>query len=94
MRRTTEYQANDGTRHTTAEECKRHEQDASIKLLVHMTGEQVKDALARTDLMLADAIEFAGKLIAEKRREDGDLRRKKKTAAAADVATTFRAKND
>lgn len=80
MKRAIEYHAQDGTRFTTAEECKRHEQGRSIERLVNMTDEQVNDAIARTDTTLADAIEFAGKLIAEKRRADGDLKRKRKTA--------------
>lgn len=105
MKRTTEYQANDGTRFATAEECKRHEQDRSFECLANMTAEQVKAAINRTHIEgiganaieLADAIEFAGKLIGDKRRAMGGAKRKKKTVAEKHVegaATIAAAKAD
>lgn len=77
----TEHQAKDGTRFATADECKRHEHNIRLKSLVNMNDEQLEAALLRTDIPLADAIEFAGTLIAQKRRADGGAKRKKKTIA-------------
>jgi hypothetical protein len=96
MKRAMEYEAHDGKRFATAEECKAHERDAKVLLLTKRTSDEILFAVCRApdSLQLADAIEFAGKLIAEKRRADGDLRRRRKTETAADVATTFRARND
>jgi hypothetical protein len=83
MKRTTDYEAHDGKRFATAEECRAHEKDLKIMLLRGLTTDQISDAIDRDNLELADAIEFAGNLVAEKRRADGELRRKKNNAPPA-----------
>ena len=81
MKRAVDYEAHDGMRFATAEECKAHERNTKLRLLSERTSDEVLAAVRRAPdfLKLADAIEFAGKLIAEKRRADGDLRRKRKS---------------
>jgi hypothetical protein len=80
MKRTTDYEAHDGKRFATAEECKEHEKKIKLLLLRDLHETAIMAAVERANVELADAIEFAGSLIAEKRRADGELRRKKNTA--------------
>jgi hypothetical protein len=85
MKRATEYEAHDGARFTSADECREHEQKIKLGLLTELSMNRVMDAISRSDLELADAIEFAGNLIADKRRTDGDLKRKVKAKLPAQV---------
>lgn len=80
MKRAIGYTADDGEQFETAEECKRHETHIKLMRLSGITEKQILAALDRTDVELADAIEFAGNLIAAKRRADGGMRRKPKQA--------------
>jgi hypothetical protein len=68
MKRITDYEAHDGKRFATPEECKTHEKNLKLSLLAHRTPEQIEAAIDRSHLELANAIEFAGNLISEKRR--------------------------
>ncbi len=78
MKRMTGYEASDHAWFETREACKAHEEGINLKCLAHMDAEQVKSALDRTNIPLANAIEFAGQLIAGKRRASGDMKRRRK----------------
>jgi hypothetical protein len=75
MKRTQVFEANDGTKFSTAEECKKHEETSSLTLLERLSPEDVSEALQRTNVLLADAFERIGNIIAEKRRQSGGLKR-------------------
>jgi hypothetical protein len=76
------FEADDGTLFETAAECKRYEEKRNLaKILSELVPSHVTEALNRTDIPLADAIERAGSIIAAKRRESGDLKRAKKQDA-------------
>jgi hypothetical protein len=77
MKRTTNYEAHDGKHFTTAEECREHETKIKLMRLVNMSDNDVMAAIERHNPELALAIEFAGNLIAERRRSDGVLKRRK-----------------
>jgi hypothetical protein len=79
MRRVHRFEAEDGQSFPTAKECREHENKDRLTRLVNMTSADVMAAVEGTDLEIAEAIEFAGQLIAKKRRERGDLRRAPKT---------------
>jgi hypothetical protein len=80
MERKIEYEANDGTRFETREECRQHDRKLKLASLLHLDEANLLAAIEREDIALADAIEFAGTLIAEKRRQSGELRRNAKAA--------------
>jgi len=80
MKQTKVFEADDGTQFPTAAECKVYEEYGYLyDLLSALDSAQIRDALDRTDVKLADAFERAGGIIAAKRRESGELRRRKKS---------------
>ena len=82
MKRATEYEAHDGKRFATREECKRHEMELNLSALAGLTEDQIiMAAIDGTDIKLAEAIEFAGKLIAQNRRASGRLKRTRKATS-------------
>lgn len=82
MKRSYIFEADDGTTFDTAAECKAYEEWARlVEILSGIEPFRVAAALHREDSDLADAIERAGRIIAAKRRESGELRRKAKTDA-------------
>jgi hypothetical protein len=86
----TTFEADDGSTFYTAADCREYEQQlAMIDLLIGRTEEQVRNALARLDIPLANAIERAGNIIADKRRESGELRRKKKKDGKTDTGAAM-----
>lgn len=71
--------ADDGTPFATAAECKAYEELAElVELLSGLDASQVRNALDRTAPAFADAFERVGSIIANKRRESGELKRVKK----------------
>jgi hypothetical protein len=75
MKRTHTFTADDGTTFATARECNQHEQLEMItNSLCHLEITQVCAALERTDILLSDAFERAGNIIAAKRRASGDVK--------------------
>jgi hypothetical protein len=84
MKRTMDYEAHDGARFATADECRKHERHIKLSRIIDLTGDEVMAAINLEDLQLADAIEFAGNLITKARRENGNLKRKPKVQS--DVA--------
>lgn len=76
MRRVEIFEAFDGQRFESADECKAHEAEHVEGRLVGLTIDQVRAALAREDTELGDAIERVGSRIAQARRDAGDMRRK------------------
>ena len=83
MKRAMQYVADDGEQFGTADECKQHDRHNKLMLLVNLIEDEIKAAIDGTDLKLAEAIEFAGNLVAENRRASGRLKRKRKDAPAA-----------
>ena len=78
--------AEDGTEFDTKAECRDYEELIEIaNLLSDKAPFQILDAIHRKNLPLANAIERAGTIIAAKRRESGDLRRKKSGSTVEDV---------
>lgn len=65
----------------TQEACLSHEREQVHVRLVGLTLEQVMAAIERRDLELADAIEVVGTRIANDRREAGEFKRQRKSAA-------------
>jgi hypothetical protein len=94
MRQTKVFEAEDGTQFATAAECKTHEAMEWRTKLSGLTDGEVCRALDRADPELANAFEKAGAIIARKRRESGDVRRRKKGAEEklADVGAAMQAK--
>jgi len=82
----TVYEAFDGKRFLTAQECTSYEEANIASRLVALTIEQVRAALSREDPELAEVIEELGTRLAKARREAGDLKRKPKGSAAAEAA--------
>jgi hypothetical protein len=78
MKRTQIFKADDGTTFDTAAECRKHEERSFMHLLIGRSAKDIEVALDRTDLILANAFERAGNIIARKRREDGELKRSPK----------------
>jgi hypothetical protein len=62
----------------SAAECKANDRKIKLMRLLQLDEPMIMAAIYRTDLELADAIEFAGNIIAEKRRLIGDVKRKTK----------------
>lgn len=95
MKRTTGYEASDGTKFDTLDACKLHETDLKILILADASADNVKDAINQKDLALADAIELIGKVISTNRRASGNLKRKPKTDAGntVDVAAEITGEN-
>jgi hypothetical protein len=79
MKKSHVFEATDGKTFVTSEECKRHEELANLALLEGLSPEDIHEAIARTNIPLADAIERVGNIIADKRRESGELRHAAKT---------------
>lgn len=80
MKRSHIFEADDGTTFETAAACKAHEERQLLReMLCGRLADEIDLALDRTNIDLADAIERAGNIIAAKRRESGELRRKAKT---------------
>ena len=75
MKRTTGFTADDGTWFPTTAECKKHEQRLFMHLLIERSAKDIEAAFDRTDLVLSNAFERAGNMIAAKRRESGELKR-------------------
>lgn len=88
MKRTTGYEASDGTKFDILDACKAHEIDLKITLLAKANVEDIEEAINGRNFVLADALELIGKLISTNRRASGNLKRKPKTDAGniADVA--------
>lgn len=90
MKRTHILRADDGTVFETAAECKAHDEYEFLsEFISRRLPSQIKDALDRTDLELADAFERAAAIIARKRRESGDLKRKTAKSHADDTAAAM-----
>jgi hypothetical protein len=85
MKRTQVYEANDGTKFSTSDECKKHEEISSLALLERLSPEDINEALQRTNIPLADAFERIGNIIAERRRQSGGLKRAKSKKPEAAV---------
>ena len=83
----TAYKAFDGKTFPTAKEARAHEEAHGPASLVGLTLQQVEAAMRREDRDLADAIEFVGTRISEKRRADGELRRRPKGNGEATAQT-------
>lgn len=77
----TVYEAHDGKTFDTAEECKAHERLHAADMLVGRTESDIHAALNRENPSLADAIERVAYLIANRRKEQGEVRRRRKPAA-------------
>ena len=82
----TAYKAFDGQTFATAKEARAHEEAHGPTSLVGLTLPQIEAAMKREDKDLADAIEFVGTKIFEKRRADGELRRRPKGSGEAGAA--------
>lgn len=80
--------ARDGTRFTTAAECKAYELDNLPKLLAEATAAEIKAAFAREDLEMADLIEQAGDRIRRDRLAAGDRKKARKGEGANSKAAT------
>ena len=80
MKKLEMFEAFDGTRFDDAEACKAYEAQHAEGRLVGLTLDQIKAALARTDVELADVLEDIGARIARTRRASGDMRRHAKGA--------------
>lgn len=76
------YEAADGTLLDSAEDCRAYEIEHPELLLVGLTLNQLRAAIARTDVDLAYALETIGAAIARGRRAHGELRRERRTPAA------------
>lgn len=77
----TVYEAHDGKCFDTPEECRRHERDYSAEMLYDLDEKMIQEALTRSTergVAIANAIERVAYLIANLRREQGDMRRKRK----------------
>lgn len=70
------YVTDDGSLFDTLEAAKAHEASSLESRLAGLTPDQVRAALAREDLDLAEAFEQAGNRIAKLRRDSGDLKRR------------------
>ena len=70
------FLAFDGTPFFDRADCERHEENSFPMRFVGLTLEQVVNAFDRMNAELADAFETAGNLIAVKRRDSGELRRR------------------
>ena len=75
MKTRTIYVAFDETPFDSAEACRAYEAQHVEMRLVGLTINQVRAALAREDIEIADVIEELGNRIAKARLEAGDLRR-------------------
>lgn len=81
MERVDAWKAFTGTVFPTQEACLAHEREQAHVRLVGLSLEQVMAAIERRDLELADAIEVVGTRIANDRREAGEFKRQRKSAA-------------
>ncbi len=79
----TVYEAHDGKTFDTAEECKAHERLHAADMLVGRTESDIHAALNRENPSLADAIERVAYLIASRRKEQGEVRRRRKITTVA-----------
>lgn len=75
------YEATDGSQFATANECKKYESAACFKKLANLTEADIGRAIRREDTGLAAALERVGNLIAQTRRANGELQRKKAAPA-------------
>ena len=71
MKTITEYEAFDGTRFPTAEECVAHERKTLPSAFVGLSVERVLAALRLEDIALSDAFEKIGQQIGAARRKSG-----------------------
>lgn len=86
MKRAEGFTADDGTWYATAAECKQYEEGGRLlDLLSGLSQSQIRCALFRTDVELANAIELAGTIIARKRRKSGELRRNMKKSGGTET---------
>lgn len=84
----TVYEAHDGKCFDTPEECRRHERDYSAEMLYDLDEKMIQEALTRSTergVAIADAIERVAYLIANRRRENGEMRRKRVPKAPGSV---------
>jgi hypothetical protein len=93
MKRSQIFEAHDGATFATSKECKFHEQTLATAKLIGLSGSDLEGALRRDDVELANAIERIGTMIADKRRESGELRRTRKAPAAFENVEKAMAKN-
>lgn len=82
MKTRTVYDAFDNTVFNSQEECRAYEAQHGEMRLVGLNIDQVRAAISREDVELADAFEEIGSRIARTRRDAGDLRRGKKAVEA------------
>ena len=85
MKTRTIYEAFDGQTFDNADACKAHEAAHVETRLIGLSLEQVRAAITREDVELADAFEKVGSRIAKARIDAGELRRGRKAAAEQDV---------
>ena len=85
MKTRTIYEAFDGQTFESAEACKAHEAAHVETRLIGLTLEQVRAAITREDVELADAFEKVGSRIAKARIDAGELRRGRKATAEQEV---------
>lgn len=81
------YEAFDGQRFFTREECADYEDNIWWRRLVGLTQADLEAAFDRTNLELGAAIEKAAYRIRTKRYEDGDLKRRGKPDDAPRIST-------
>lgn len=70
------FAAFDNTTFENEQACMEYERANFDRHLVGLTHDQVKAAISREDVSLANSIEWAGSVIAKARRDAGELRRK------------------
>ncbi len=80
------FEAFDGTRFDDKTECASYESMNVESRLVGLTIEQVRAAILRHDLELAEAFEEIGNRIAKLRRTAGEFKRRQASAKAAEPA--------
>ena len=89
MKKVTIYEAFDGRQFESEAACTSYEAEHIEMQVVGLTAEQVRAALSREDVGLADALEKIGMLIRKRRVESGELRRLVRKAGPEDTAVAF-----
>lgn len=92
MKHTHTFEADDGTTFATVAECKKHDElNSLLVLLSGLSPVAICDALGRIDTELAEAFERAGNIIANKRRDSGELKRVAKKQPGMHIGTPNKA---
>jgi hypothetical protein len=79
MKKIEAYKSFDGQLFETEEECRAHQRKSPESLIAGLTPETILDAIERRDdaVHISDAIERVARLIANKRKEQGVMRRRR-----------------